>query len=60
MNSDVIDFASLAPAYPEMLLALGAIFLLVMGVVIFYAALIILLNLLVDILYAKLDPRVRY
>ena len=34
MNSDVIDFASLAPAYPEMLLAIGAIVLLLVGVVI--------------------------
>ena len=34
MNSDVIDFASLAPAYPEMLLAIGAIVLLLIGVVI--------------------------
>jgi oligopeptide transport system permease protein len=33
---------------------------LVMGVVIFYAAFIILLNLLADILYAALDPRVSY
>lgn len=34
MNSDVIDFASLAPAYPEMLLAIGAVVLLLTGVVI--------------------------
>ncbi|SFD19187.1 NADH-quinone oxidoreductase subunit NuoN [Devosia psychrophila] len=34
MNSDVTDFASLAPAYPEMLLAVGAIVLLLVGVVI--------------------------
>lgn len=34
MNSDVIDFASLAPAYPEMLLAVGAIVLLLVGVVV--------------------------
>jgi oligopeptide transport system permease protein len=33
---------------------------LVLGVVIYYAAFIILLNLLADILYAVLDPRVRY
>ena len=32
MNSDVIDFASLAPAYPEMLLAVGAVVLLLVGV----------------------------
>src|SRR5690606_27085244 len=32
---------------------------LVMGIVIFYATAIILLNLLVDILYGFLDPRVR-
>ncbi|WP_224702484.1 NADH-quinone oxidoreductase subunit NuoN [Devosia aquimaris] len=34
MNSDVIDFASLAPAYPEMLLAIGAVVLLMIGVVV--------------------------
>jgi oligopeptide transport system permease protein len=33
---------------------------LVLGVVIFYATFILLLNLLADILYAVLDPRVRY
>ena len=32
---------------------------LVMGVVIFYAALLILFNLLVDVTYGFLDPRVR-
>tara|TARA_R110002124_G_scaffold63350_30_gene173304 strand:- start:9674 stop:11119 length:1446 start_codon:yes stop_codon:yes gene_type:complete len=31
VNSDVIDFASLAPAYPEMLLAIGAVVLLLVG-----------------------------
>jgi len=34
VNSDVIDFASLAPAYPEMLMAIGAVVLLLLGVVI--------------------------
>ena len=33
---------------------------LVLGVVVFYAALIIALNLVVDILYGVIDPRVRY
>jgi oligopeptide transport system permease protein len=33
---------------------------LVLGVVIFYATFIILLNLLADLVYAALDPRVRY
>lgn len=33
---------------------------LVLGVVIFYGALVILFNLLVDLVYAWLDPRVRY
>jgi oligopeptide transport system permease protein len=32
----------------------------VLGVVILYASLIILLNLVADILYRVLDPRVRY
>jgi NADH-quinone oxidoreductase subunit N len=34
VNSDVIDFASLAPAYPELVVAVGALVLLLMGVVI--------------------------
>ena len=34
MNSDVTDFASLAPAYPEMLLAIGALVVLLLGVAI--------------------------
>jgi NADH-quinone oxidoreductase subunit N len=33
VNSDVTDFASLAPAYPEVLMALGVLVLLVVGVV---------------------------
>ncbi len=40
--------------------ALNRDYTLVMGIVIFYATLIIMLNLLVDIIYAKLDPRVKY
>lgn len=40
--------------------ALNRDYTLVMGVVIFYAALIMALNLIVDVIYAKLDPRVRY
>ena len=32
---------------------------LVLGVVIFYATLIVLLNLLVDLLYGAIDPRIR-
>ncbi|MDH3846425.1 MAG: ABC transporter permease subunit, partial [Gammaproteobacteria bacterium] len=32
---------------------------LVLGVVIFYAALIVLLNLIVDLLYGAIDPRIR-
>ena len=40
--------------------ALNRDYFLVMGVVIFYATLIILLNLLVDMVYALLDPKVRY
>lgn len=34
MNSDVIDFASIAPAYPELLMAVGALVLVILGVVI--------------------------
>ena len=39
--------------------ALQRDYTVVMGMVIFYAALIIVLNLLADMLYAVLDPRVR-
>lgn len=39
--------------------ALNRDYTLVMGIVIFYAALIILFNLIVDILYGIIDPRVR-
>jgi oligopeptide transport system permease protein len=40
--------------------ALNRDYTLVMGVVIFYGFLIILLNFLVDLLYAWLNPRIRY
>lgn len=40
--------------------ALNRDYTLVMGVVVFYGVLIIAFNLLVDLLYACLDPRVRY
>jgi oligopeptide transport system permease protein len=40
--------------------ALNRDYTLVMGVVVFYGALIIALNLLVDLAYAWLDPKVRY
>jgi len=39
--------------------ALNRDYTLVLGVVLFYGALIILLNLIVDVLYTVLDPRVR-
>jgi oligopeptide transport system permease protein len=39
--------------------ALNRDYTLVMGVVVFYGALIVLMNLLVDLAYAWLDPRVR-
>ena len=39
--------------------ALNRDYTLVLGIVIFYAVLIILLNLLVDLLYGFLDPRIR-
>ncbi|HVV66091.1 MAG TPA: oligopeptide ABC transporter permease OppB [Rhizomicrobium sp.] len=42
------------------LAAINRDYTLVLGVVIFYAAFIILLNLLADLLYAALDPRVSY
>jgi oligopeptide transport system permease protein len=40
--------------------AINRDYTLVLGVVIFYATFILLLNLLADVLYAVLDPRVRY
>lgn len=40
--------------------ALNRDYTLVMGVTVFYGALIILFNLLVDLLYGLLDPKVRY
>ncbi len=40
--------------------ALNRDYTLVLGVVVFYATLIVALNLIVDILYAVIDPRVRY
>jgi oligopeptide transport system permease protein len=40
--------------------AINRDYTLVMGVVILYAGLILFLNLLADVLYAVLDPRVRY
>ena len=40
--------------------ALNRDYTLVMGVVIFYGALIVLMNLIVDLAYAFLDPRVRH
>jgi oligopeptide transport system permease protein len=39
--------------------ALNRDYTLVMGIVIFYATLVILLNLVVDLLYGVLDPRIR-
>ena len=39
--------------------ALNRDYTLVMGIVIFYATLVILLNLVVDLLYGILDPRIR-
>ena len=40
--------------------ALNRDYTLVMGMVIFYAALLVLLNLVVDLLYGWLDPRIRH
>lgn len=40
--------------------AIGRDYTLVLGVVLFYATLVVLLNLAADIFYAVLDPRVRY
>ena len=40
--------------------ALNRDYTLVLGIVVFYAALVILLNLIVDILYGVIDPRIRH
>ncbi len=40
--------------------ALNRDYTLVLGIVVFYAALIVLFNLVVDVLYGFIDPRVRY
>lgn len=40
--------------------ALNRDYTLVLGVVIFYAVLIVVLNLIVDLLYGLIDPRIRY
>ena len=40
--------------------ALNRDYTLVLGIVIFYAALIVALNFIVDVLYGVIDPRVRY
>ena len=40
--------------------ALNRDYTLVLGIVIFYAALVILLNFVVDVLYGVLDPRIRH
>ncbi len=40
--------------------ALNRDYTLVLGIVVFYASLIIVLNLLVDLLYSAIDPRIRY
>jgi len=40
--------------------ALNRDYTLVLGIVVFYATLIVFLNLIVDVLYGALDPRVRY
>jgi oligopeptide transport system permease protein len=40
--------------------ALNRDYTLVMGVVIFYGVIIILLNFIVDLLYAWMNPKIRY
>ena len=45
---------------PRSIGALQRDYTVVMGVVILYAALIILMNLLADLLYGVLDPKVKY
>lgn len=40
--------------------ALNRDYTLVLGIVVFYAVLIVVLNLIVDLLYAAIDPRIRY
>lgn len=40
--------------------AINRDYTLVLGIVIFYAALVVVLNLIVDVLYGFVDPRIRY
>ena len=56
----VWHFEVLAPYWPVFVNgALNRDYTLVMGVVIVYAALVIVMTLISDLLYAVLDPRVR-
>ncbi|HEY0033927.1 MAG TPA: NADH-quinone oxidoreductase subunit NuoN [Devosia sp.] len=63
MNSEYTDFASLAPAYPEMVLAIGAIVLLLVGVavnkerslLVSYGAVLLLLVVAAIVLFAPAD-----
>lgn len=60
MGSIVIEQVFAIPGLGRQLVgaAFNRDFTLVLGIVLFYAALLLVLNLLVDLAYAKLDPRV--
>ena len=47
-------------AMSSQLIALNRDYTLVLGIVIFYATLVIALNFIVDVLYGFLDPRIRH
>ncbi|MBT8081636.1 MAG: ABC transporter permease [Gammaproteobacteria bacterium] len=61
-GSVVVEEVFGIPGLGEMFVraALNRDYTLVLGVVVFYASLIVALNLVVDILYGVIDPRVRY
>ena len=61
-GSVVVEQVFGIPGMGEMFVraALNRDYTIVLGVVVFYATLIVALNLVVDILYGVIDPRVRY
>jgi len=55
---EIFDIPGLGQAFIRG--ALNRDYTLVLGIVVFYATLIVSLNLVVDVLYGAIDPRVRY
>ena len=58
--SDASDFKILAPiARPRAIYALGRNYPVVMGITVIISVVVVIVNLLVDVLYAYIDPRIR-